>query len=117
MLKEDLMQGSLIELNDPSIDYYLIKDAKLNEDTNWDKDDYKRYLKETYNINVNVQDFKVYSYSAYIQMGNMGSGYGNSMVIFKTKGKWFFGGVVSRGLNDPYQLIPADTKYSGEIIE
>ena len=116
MMVKDIMQGNFLDLESGSVIYY-IKDYKVDEDIKYSASQYKRYLHETYNIDINVQDVAIYSYMAWVQDGQVGNGDTNYMIVFKTEDKWFFGGIISRDSQNFGSIIPASSQYNGELID
>lgn len=116
MMAKDIMQGNYYDLESGSVTYY-IKDYSVDEDIKYSASQFKRYLHETYNIDIDVQDVVIYSYMAWAEDSYSGFGTGNDMIVFKTEDKWFFGGVISRDFRDSDTIIPASSQYNGELIE
>ena len=116
MMVKDIMQGNYFDLENPSVTYY-IKDYKIDENINYSTYQYKQYLRETYSIDIDVQDVAVYSYMAWAEEVQVGSGVSNYMIVFKAEDKWFFGGVISRDSQNFGSIIPASSQYNGELIE
>ena len=99
-------------LHNLSVQY--VKDSKM---TKPNRNTVIQYFRRTYNIDIEIQDFKVYTFMLWQSEGiNSGHGKEFEVFVFETDNRWFFGGFFSLTYDDDLvSVIPGNKYYNGII--
>ena len=117
MLKSNLIRRTA-DIYDPYTTYY-VEDWHIVDDSNVETYTYEQYLSDLYDINIEVEEVDVIEYdirksSDYYNMSESGK----RMLVFKTEGKYFLGGIyIGGGESSLGWLIQVGDHYNGILID
>jgi hypothetical protein len=77
------------------------------------------HFRNTYNLNIDIQDFAVYKAMIWQSEGvNAGHGQEFEVFVFKTEDRWFFGGFFYMTYDDKLEsVVPGNKFYTGVIAD